>query len=208
MTWNKHVAEELLSEPRNLALAKLMGDRTAKDCAAAAGVSASQLCGLLSLAKSPFSRRDESDERTFTKTAEKIAAYFQVLPEDLFSLKLYEAWLPSEVARRHPAPELVPLTEAGQQRATSGNPEDSADAGEVEYAVGQLLRTLSPREERVIRMRFGIEDGCQHTLAEVASSFGVVPEVIRQVQVQAMRKLRHPSRTRPMLNYYMVLREV
>jgi RNA polymerase primary sigma factor len=59
-----------------------------------------------------------------------------------------------------------------------------------------VLRTLTPREERVIRMRFGLEDGTEHTLEEVGQSFAVTRERIRQIEAKALRKLRHPSRSR------------
>ena len=57
----------------------------------------------------------------------------------------------------------------------------------------QVLRTLTPREEKVIKMRFGLEDGSEHTLEEVGQSFAVTRERIRQIEAKALRKLRHPS---------------
>jgi RNA polymerase primary sigma factor len=59
-----------------------------------------------------------------------------------------------------------------------------------------LLKTLTPREERVVKMRFGIGDGAEHTLEEVGQSFAVTRERIRQIEAKALRKLRHPSRSR------------
>ena len=60
----------------------------------------------------------------------------------------------------------------------------------------QVLNTLTPREERIIKMRFGLEDGTEHTLEEVGQRFGVTRERIRQIEAKALRKLRHPSRNR------------
>src|SRR5450631_1937513 len=60
----------------------------------------------------------------------------------------------------------------------------------------QVLRTLTPREEKVIKMRFSLEDGSEHTLEEVGQSFAVTRERIRQIEAKALRKLRHPSRSR------------
>jgi len=60
----------------------------------------------------------------------------------------------------------------------------------------QVLNTLTPREERVIKMRFGLEDGTEHTLEEVGQNFAVTRERIRQIEAKALRKLRHPSRSR------------
>jgi len=58
-----------------------------------------------------------------------------------------------------------------------------------------VLHTLTPREEKIMKMRFGLEDGAEHTLEEVGRSFGVTRERIRQIETKALRKLRHPSRS-------------
>ena len=60
----------------------------------------------------------------------------------------------------------------------------------------QVLNTLTPREERIIKMRFGLEDGTEYTLEEVGQNFGVTRERIRQIEAKALRKLRHPGRNR------------
>src|SRR3979490_1677930 len=60
----------------------------------------------------------------------------------------------------------------------------------------QVLKTLTPREEKIIKMRFGLEDGSEHTLEEVGQNFAVTRERIRQIEAKALRKLRHPSRSR------------
>ena len=59
-----------------------------------------------------------------------------------------------------------------------------------------MLKTLTPREERIIKMRFGLDDGSERTLEEVGQSFAVTRERIRQIEAKALRKLRHPSRSR------------
>ena len=64
-----------------------------------------------------------------------------------------------------------------------------------EERTAHVLRTLSTREEKIIRMRFGIEDGSERTLEEVGQSFDVTRERIRQIEAKALRKLRHPSRS-------------
>ena len=60
----------------------------------------------------------------------------------------------------------------------------------------KVLHTLTPREEKVIKMRFGVGDGSEHTLEEVGQNFAVTRERIRQIEAKALRKLRHPSRSR------------
>ncbi len=64
-----------------------------------------------------------------------------------------------------------------------------------------VLRTLNPREERIIKMRFGLEDGSEHTLEEVGQNFQVTRERIRQIEAKALRKLRHPSRSRKLRSF-------
>ena len=59
----------------------------------------------------------------------------------------------------------------------------------------EVLKTLSPREEKIVKMRFGLQDGSEHTLAEVGQHFAVTRERIRQIEAKALRKLRHPSRS-------------
>ena len=59
-----------------------------------------------------------------------------------------------------------------------------------------VLKTLTPREEKVVKMRFGLDNGSDHTLEEVGQNFAVTRERIRQIEAKALRKLRHPSRSR------------
>jgi RNA polymerase primary sigma factor len=66
----------------------------------------------------------------------------------------------------------------------------------------QVLNTLTPREESIIKMRFGLEDGTEHTLEEVGQRFQVTRERIRQIEAKALRKLRHPNRNRRLRTFY------
>src|SRR5678809_766556 len=76
------------------------------------------------------------------------------------------------------------------------SPIDSVININLKEMTEQVLNTLTPREERVIKMRFGLEDGTEHTLEEVGQNFAVTRERIRQIEAKALRKLRHPSRSR------------
>jgi RNA polymerase primary sigma factor len=76
------------------------------------------------------------------------------------------------------------------------SPSDAVISVNLKEYTSQVLRTLTPREERVVKMRFGLEDGSEHTLEEVGQSFQVTRERIRQIEAKALRKLRHPSRSR------------
>ena len=67
---------------------------------------------------------------------------------------------------------------------------------DLKEQTAQVLRTLTPREEKIVKMRFGLEDGSEHTLEEVGRSFAVTRERIRQIEAKALRKLRQPSRSR------------
>jgi RNA polymerase primary sigma factor len=75
------------------------------------------------------------------------------------------------------------------------SPSEAAMNLSLKEKMASVLRTLSPREERIIRMRFGFEDGNQRTLEEVGQVFAVTRERIRQIEAKALRKLRHPSRS-------------
>jgi RNA polymerase primary sigma factor len=66
---------------------------------------------------------------------------------------------------------------------------------DLKEQTAQVLRTLTPREEKIVKMRFGLEDGSEHTLEEVGRSFAVTRERIRQIEARALRKLRQPSRS-------------
>jgi len=75
------------------------------------------------------------------------------------------------------------------------SPSDAAIDLNLKDQISSILRTLTPREERIIRMRFGLDDGSQRTLEEVGQVFAVTRERIRQIEAKALRKLRHPSRS-------------
>ena len=87
------------------------------------------------------------------------------------------------------------------KNATS--PVESVIGNNLKDQTGNVLKSLTPREELVLRMRFGVGDGSEHTLEEVGRSFNVTRERIRQIESKALRKLRHPSRAsrlKPFLN--------
>ena len=70
--------------------------------------------------------------------------------------------------------------------------------------LARMLRTLNPREERVVRMHFGLQNGSEHTLGKVGKAFALTRERMRQIEAHALRKLRHPSRSqrvKPFLNF-------
>ena len=77
----------------------------------------------------------------------------------------------------------------------STSPLEAVINRDLREKIHRMLNTLSPKEERILRMRFGLGDETPHTLEEVGQIFGVSRERIRQIEAQALRKLKHPSRS-------------
>jgi RNA polymerase primary sigma factor len=75
------------------------------------------------------------------------------------------------------------------------SPSESVINLNLREQTAEVLKTLSPREEKIVKMRFGLQDGSEHTLEEVGQHFAVTRERIRQIEAKALRKLRHPSRS-------------
>ena len=80
-------------------------------------------------------------------------------------------------------------------------PPDTAYQGMLRERIEEILKTLNPREVRILRMRFGLHNGRSYTLEEVGQKFGLTRERIRQIEGQALRRLRHPSRSRDLRDY-------
>ena len=80
-------------------------------------------------------------------------------------------------------------------------PAEAASQTLLKEQLADVLKTLTPREEKVLRLRFGLEDGRPRTLEEVGKEFNVTRERIRQIEAKALRKLRHPSRSRKLKDY-------
>ena len=79
---------------------------------------------------------------------------------------------------------------------TAKSPANEAALNILKERVEEVLHTLKPREEQILRLRYGIRDGRMHTLEEIGSIFDVTRERIRQIEANALRKLRHPTRSR------------
>ncbi len=80
-------------------------------------------------------------------------------------------------------------------------PADAASHTLLKEQLSEVLQTLTPREEKVLRLRFGLEDGRSRTLEEVGKEFNVTRERIRQIEAKALRKLRHPSRSKKLKDF-------
>jgi RNA polymerase primary sigma factor len=80
-------------------------------------------------------------------------------------------------------------------------PIDAAIQSSLRDSISEVLASLTPREERIVRMRFGLGMTTDHTLEEVGQTFSVTRERIRQIEAKALRKLKHPSRSRALRGY-------
>jgi RNA polymerase primary sigma factor len=81
------------------------------------------------------------------------------------------------------------------------SPQDEANREMLREQMQDILDSLSPRESEVLALRFGLKDGESHTLEEVGRHFGVTRERVRQIEAKALRKLRHPTRSRKLRDY-------
>jgi RNA polymerase primary sigma factor len=82
------------------------------------------------------------------------------------------------------------------------SPTETVVNNDLKEQVREVLKTLTPREEKVLKMRFGIDVSSEHTLEEVGKDFGVTRERVRQIEVKALRKLRHPSRSKKLVAFF------
>ena len=81
------------------------------------------------------------------------------------------------------------------------SPEEYATAELLKEELSSVLETLTEREEKVLKLRFGLDDGQCRTLEEVGQIFGVTRERIRQIEAKALRKMRHPSRSKKLKDF-------
>ena len=80
-------------------------------------------------------------------------------------------------------------------------PSEAATSAILKEQISEVLSTLTDREQKVLRLRFGLDDGRSRTLEEVGKEFNVTRERIRQIEAKALRKLRHPSRSRKLKEF-------
>lgn len=150
------------------------------------GVNYGALCQILAVKTWPYSAKNG-----WLPIAKQISLDTGKSPEYLFDPDLYgRKARPVVLEMDMPA---WMLEQAGMVSIPEA-PDVAADRGLLSDAVRNALKTLTPREERVLRLCFGIGDGRNHTLEEVGQQFGVTPERIRQIEAKALRKLRRPIR--------------
>lgn len=88
------------------------------------------------------------------------------------------------------------------ENENESSPADTVSSNDLKERVREILKTLTPREEKVLKMRFGIDVSSEHTLEEVGKDFGVTRERVRQIEVKALRKLRHPTRSKKLQTFF------
>ncbi len=133
-------------------------------------------------------------------TPEEIAEEMDLEP-DKVRWMLRVSWRPMSLER--------PIGDDGESDELGSFIEDRSTPMPTENAsqrllaekIQEMLTTLSPREARILRLRFGLVDGCSHTLEEVGQRFGLTRERIRQIEGKALRRLRHPRRSRELQDY-------
>lgn len=135
-------------------------------------------------------------------TAEEIAEALGVSPQsgELY-LRAMRSWS-SLTAERYPEDgESGDTLQECLAEETEPDPAEQAEQLSLREALDAVLSTLSPREEMVLRLRYGLRDGRERDRAAVAAQMGVTPERVRQIELQALERLRHASRLRVLRDY-------
>ena len=168
------------------------------------GISSQVLNSYLTMRQSPWTwlqrnghRRDHVAKERLKSSAQKIADFFCADPYELFPINLYRLKIPRLLTKTMDSERYLSFAEARQQHLLPAAVETNLDeAVGLREALEIVLKTLTPREGNVIKMRFGLKDGSEKTLEEVGRSFAITHERVRQIEAKALRKLRHPSRSR------------
>jgi RNA polymerase sigma factor (sigma-70 family) len=191
---NERLTEDLLVQSRfrnALLWNEMAGRTTAEVCREIGTVDQSRFGELLNLTGSPVTK-----DGKYTSVAIKIANHFRMLPEDLFPLTLYLLVLPKRVERTFSSEVVLKRLECREAKMLPAPDLGAAlEKKERDEQIYRVLRTLTPREEKVLKMRFGLEDGRERTLSEIAESFAISPNRIMQIEHKALRKLRRPERS-------------
>lgn len=143
--------------------------------------------------------RDLEQEHGRKPTVEEIAVAMDCEPRKIqWMLKV--SWQP--LSLEHPVGEDED-SELGNfiENDTAPTPSESAYSKMLKEKIEELLNTLTPREARILRLRFGLQNGRSYTLEEVGQKFGLTRERIRQIEGRALRRLRHPRRSRKLRDY-------
>ncbi len=143
--------------------------------------------------------RDLEQEHGRKPSVEEIAVVMEADPRKV-QWMLRVSWQP--LSLEHPVGEDED-SELGNfiENESSPTPSETAHSKLLKEKIDELLATLSPREARILRLRFGLQNGRSYTLEEVGQKFGLTRERIRQIEGRALRRLRHPRRSRQLKDY-------
>ena len=173
-----------------------MQGKTAMEVCLCTGVNQTLFGKLLSLQVAPITRMGcEPETWQYLPACERIAEHFLLTADMVFPLDTYYSIAKKILEKVHGEVEMVPLEEIADMPTAEQDPYGSLLAREVRDKCFETLDTLTPREKRVIQMRFGLAGNPECTLEEVAERFLVSRSLIQQIQARALRKLRHPSRS-------------
>jgi RNA polymerase primary sigma factor len=147
-----------------------------------------------------YRRAQEIEQERGTRpTPEELAAEMGLEPRKV-QWMMRVSWQPLSLERPVGEDEDSELSNFIEDEQTP-TPTDTAYTGMLRDRIEEVLATLNPREVRILRMRFGLHNGRSYTLEEVGQKFGLTRERIRQIEGQALRRLRHPSRSRDLKDY-------
>jgi RNA polymerase primary sigma factor len=138
-------------------------------------------------------------ERGVRPTPEELAEEMGLEPRKV-QWMMRVSWQPLSLERPVGEDEDSELSNFIEDEQTP-TPSDTAHSGMLRDRIEEVLATLHPREVRILRMRFGLQNGRSYTLEEVGQKFGLTRERIRQIEGHALRRLRHPSRSRDLKDY-------
>jgi RNA polymerase sigma factor (sigma-70 family) len=166
------------------------GFKNAAQLSRASGVNQSTIGCYLSLSFLPVNKKGK-----WRSSAIKIADCLRVLPDQLFPPQHIR-----EVLTKNSSEVEVSLEDIDSFRLMlrSGDPQFQIDRREADKAIGAALSSLSSRQRQVLELRYGLDDGQSRSLREISEEIGVSPERIRQMELSALRRLRHPSRSQSM----------
>ena len=160
--------------------------------AKATGVSITGLYSLVNLMEPPVGVKGE-----FIKSAKDLMEVLGACPSELWTDEQLTLRLDSNRTERVMSKEALQITLQSSARSLIGldYPEQEMVEQEMVEIVKDKLDSLTPREAKILRMRFGFDGGIGHTLEEVGKVFKVTREQIRHIEARALRKLRHPTRS-------------
>lgn len=164
--------------------------------AASLSVPRGDIDGLINMTKS--ARLGNRNQNAWSKAALSLSDFFNCMPEELFS----EPQQHRKITKNRITAELA-YTDLQRldTEATALLPDAAYDHNALPKVIARVLATLTPREERVLRLRFGIGDDNDLTLEEIGEQFNVTRERIRNIEAKALRKLKHPIRSKQLRGF-------